>query len=51
MGIIEAVGAIVLVAFVFGLLFGVFALMFSDTATFQAIDEKIAKWIEGADDE
>ena len=47
MGMIEAVGAIVFVAFVLGMLLAVFGLMFSDTATFQAIDEKIAEWIRG----
>lgn len=51
MGIIETVGAIVLVVFMLGLLFGVIAFMFSDTETFQTIDEKIAKLIKGADDE
>ena len=48
---IDIIGAIAFLL-LFGIVaVGIFSALFSDTATFRAIDEKIAKLIRGKDDE
>ncbi len=48
---LEIIGAIGLLLLFGTVSVGIFSAYFSDTATFRAIDEKIAKLIRGKDDE